>query len=162
MMLDSRDICLRAGTTRMWRDQVGWAGSALGRRACIHLAGRDETAEVELALSPLSDFEDVWAALRQAGIAAAGSQWVPARDLSPGAAEPADPPWPGHRDVPAPPRRRRDIWLILPLACFAIVGLYNLLTPFSKPWNLGRVAGLALFAAVGLMRVRHDRRRRPR
>jgi hypothetical protein len=70
MVLDSRDICLRAGTTRMWRDEAGWAGSALGRRECIHLIGRDETAEVELALSPLSDFEDVWAALRRAGILA--------------------------------------------------------------------------------------------
>lgn len=37
MMLDSRDICLRADTARMWRDEVGWAGSALGRRECIHL-----------------------------------------------------------------------------------------------------------------------------
>src|SRR5215469_1656202 len=69
MMLDSRDICLRAGTARMWRDEVGWAGTALGRRECIRLVGRDETAEVELALSPLSDFEEVWAALRLAGIA---------------------------------------------------------------------------------------------
>ena len=53
----------------MWRDEVGWAGTALGRRECIHLVGRDETAEVELALSPLSNFEEVWAALRRAGIA---------------------------------------------------------------------------------------------
>jgi hypothetical protein len=74
MILDSRDICLRAGTTRMWRDEVGWAGSALGRRECIHLVGRDETAEVELALSPLSGFEEVWAALRRAGIVAAGPE----------------------------------------------------------------------------------------
>jgi len=36
------------------------------------------------------------------------------------------------------------------------------LTPFSEPWNFGHVAGLALFAAVGLMRVRHDRRGRRR
>jgi hypothetical protein len=74
MMLDSRDICLRADTTRMWRDEVGWAGSALGRRECIHLVGRDETAEVELALSPLSDFEEVWAALCRAGTVAASSE----------------------------------------------------------------------------------------
>ena len=73
MMLDSRDICLRAGTARMWRDEAGWAGTAVGRRACIHLVGRDETAAVELALSPLSDVEDAWAALRRAGIAAASS-----------------------------------------------------------------------------------------
>lgn len=39
-------------------------------RQCIHLVGRDETAEVGLALSPLSDFEDVWAALRRAGTVA--------------------------------------------------------------------------------------------
>jgi hypothetical protein len=69
MMLDTRDICLRADTARMWRDEVGWAGTALGRRECIHLVGHDETAEVELALSPLSNFEEVWAALRRAGIA---------------------------------------------------------------------------------------------
>jgi hypothetical protein len=74
MMLDSRDICLRADTTRMWRDEVGWAGSALGRRECIHLVGRDQTAEVELALSPLSNLEEVWAAVRRAGIVAAGSE----------------------------------------------------------------------------------------
>jgi len=75
MVLDSRDICLRADTARMWRDEVGWSGSALGRRACIHLVGRDESAEVELALSPLSNFEDVWAALRRAGIAADGDSF---------------------------------------------------------------------------------------
>lgn len=161
MMLHSRDICLRADTARMWRDEVGWAGSALGRRECVHLVGRDETAEVELALSPLSNFGEVWAALRRAGIAAAGSEWVPAPNLPPGAAEPAYALWPGHRDVPAAPRRRLDIWLTLPLACFVVVGLYTLLTPFSGAWNVGRVAGLALFAAVGLMRVRHDRKRRP-
>jgi hypothetical protein len=74
MMLDSRDICLRADTTRMWRDEVGWAGSDLDRRECIRLVGRDETAEVELALSPLSDFEEVWTALRRAGIVAATSE----------------------------------------------------------------------------------------
>ena len=88
MMLDSRDICLRADTARMWRDEVGWAGSALGRRECIHLVGRDETAEVELALSPLSNVEEVWAALRRAGIVAASSERVPARNLPPRAAEP--------------------------------------------------------------------------
>jgi hypothetical protein len=70
MVFDSRDICLRADTARMWRDEVGWAGTAVGRRECIHLAGRDETAEVKLALSPLSNFEEVWAARCQAGIAA--------------------------------------------------------------------------------------------
>ena len=69
MMLNSRDICLRADTARMWRDEVGWAGTALSRRECIHLVGRDETADVELALGPLSSFEEVWAALRRAGIA---------------------------------------------------------------------------------------------
>lgn len=162
MMLDSRDICLRADTTRMWRDEVGWAGTALGRRECIHLVGRDETAEVELALSPLSSFEEAWAALRRAGIAAASSEWIPARDMAPAAAEPADALWPGHRDAPTAPRRRLDIWLIAPLVCFVVVGLYILLTPFSAAWNVGRVAGLALFAAVGLMRARHDRRGRPR
>lgn len=74
MLLDSRDICLRADTARMWRDEVGWAGSGLGRRECIHLVGRDETAEVELALSPLSNVEEVWAALGRAGVVAAGSE----------------------------------------------------------------------------------------
>jgi hypothetical protein len=74
MGLDSRDICLRADTARMWRDEVGWAGTAAGRRECIHLAARDETAEVELALSPLSSFEEVRAALCQAGIAAASPE----------------------------------------------------------------------------------------
>ena len=71
MVLDSRDVCLRADTARMWRDEVGWAGSALGRRECIHLVGRDETAEVEFALSPLSNVEEAWAALGRAGVAAA-------------------------------------------------------------------------------------------
>ena len=160
MMFDSRDICLRADTARMWRDEVGWAGTALNRRECIHLVGRDETAEVELALSPLSNFEEVWAALRRAGIVAASSEWVPARNLSPRAAEPTDALWPDHRDVPTAPRRLLDIWLILPKARFVIVGLYTLLTPISEAWNVGGLAGLALFAAVGLMRVRHDRRGR--
>jgi hypothetical protein len=74
MVLDSRDICLRADTARMWRDEVGWAGSAIGRRECIHLVGRDETGEVELALSPVSNFEEVWGALRRAGIVATNSE----------------------------------------------------------------------------------------
>ena len=74
MMQDSRDICLRVDTARMWRDKVGWAGTALGRRECIHLVGRDETAEVEVALSPVSNFEEVWAALRRAGIDAVSSE----------------------------------------------------------------------------------------
>jgi hypothetical protein len=69
---------------------------------------------------------------------------------------------PDHRDVPTAPRRRLDIWLILSLVCFVVVGLYTLVTPFSEAWNVGRVAGLALFAAAGLMRVRHDRRGRRR
>jgi len=162
LRLDSRDICLRADTARMWRDEVGWAGTALGRRECIHLVGRDQTGEVELALSPLSNFEEAWAALGRAGITAASSEWVPDQNLPPGAAKPADAPWPDHRDVPAAPRRRPDIWLILPLVCFVVVVLYSALTPFSEAWNVGRVAGLALFAAVALLRVRHDRRRRPR
>ena len=112
------------------------------------------------ALSPLSNFEEVWAALRRAGIVAASSERVPARNLSPGAADPTDALWPDRRDVPTAPRRL-DIWLILPLACFAAVVLYTILTPFSAGWNIGRVAGLAVFAAVALMRVRHDRRGRP-
>jgi hypothetical protein len=73
-VLDSRDICLRADTARMWRDEVGWAGTGLGRRECIRLVGRDETGEVELALSPLPGFGEVWAALGQAGIAVVSSQ----------------------------------------------------------------------------------------
>jgi hypothetical protein len=161
MMLDSRDICLRADTTRMWRDEVGWAGTALGRRECIHLVGRDETAEVELALSPVSNLEEAWAALCRAGIVAAGSEWIPAPNVSPTAPEPADALWPGHRGVPTAPRRL-DIWLILPLVCFVVIGLYTLLTPFSAAWNVGRVAGLALWVVVGVMRVRHERRGRPR
>jgi hypothetical protein len=137
MVLDSRDICLRADTARMWPDEVGWAGSALGSRECIHLVGRDETAEVELALSPLSDFGEAWDALRRAGVVAASS---------------AD---------PTAPRRRLDIWLSLPLVCFVVVGLYMVLAPFSEAWNVGRVGGVALFLAVGRMRARHDRRERP-
>lgn len=73
MVADSRDICLRADTARMWRDEIGWAGSALGRRECIHLAGRDENTEVELAITPLASPGEAWAALRRAGIAAAAS-----------------------------------------------------------------------------------------
>jgi len=74
MVLDSRDICLRADTARMWRDEVGWAGTTVSRRECIHLVGRDETAKVELALSPLSNFEEAWAALCRAGIVAVPSE----------------------------------------------------------------------------------------
>ncbi len=161
MLLNSRDICLRADAARMWRDEVGWAGSALGRRECIHLVGRDETAEVELALSPLCNSEEVWAALRRAGTVAASSEQVPARNLSPRAAESTDALWPDHRDVLAAPRRRLSIWLILPLACFVVVVLYTTLTPFTEAWNIGRVVGPAVFAAVVLMRARHDRKGRP-
>lgn len=62
------------GAARIWQDEVGWAGTGLGRRKCIRLIARDETAEVELALSPLTAFEEAWAALQQAGTTAVGSQ----------------------------------------------------------------------------------------
>ena len=70
--------------------------------------------------------------LRRAGIVAASSEWVPAQNPSAGAAEPTDALWPDHRDVPTALRRRLDIWLILPLVCFVVVGLYTLLTRLSQ------------------------------
>jgi hypothetical protein len=37
MMLERRSFFFSAETATMWRDRVGWAGTALGRKECIRL-----------------------------------------------------------------------------------------------------------------------------
>lgn len=68
MVLESRDVCFRADTAEMWKDNMGLLGGPLRRRDCIRLRGRDETTLVEFALTPESGIEAAWQALTEAGV----------------------------------------------------------------------------------------------
>jgi hypothetical protein len=68
MMLESRDIVMSAQNASMQIDRIGWAGTPIGRRECIHISGRDDKGSVELAISPESDLESAWQALLDAGV----------------------------------------------------------------------------------------------
>jgi hypothetical protein len=68
MMAASRDVCFRADTAEMWKDNMGLLGGPLRRKDCIRLRGRDETGFVEFALTPESGIEAAWQALAEAGV----------------------------------------------------------------------------------------------
>lgn len=109
MMLQTRDVCLVAATTSMWHDEIGWAGTALGQRECIHLLGKDETSEVELALTAIENLGATWAALVQSGVQVAGA----------GAA----------LDQKQSGSRRIRPWTVIPIIVFIVAGLIWFLTP---------------------------------
>jgi hypothetical protein len=70
MMLNSRDLVIQSIGARMWLDKVGWAGTPLGSKACIRVAGRDQRSRrVELALSPRDGLNNAWQALLSSGVA---------------------------------------------------------------------------------------------
>jgi hypothetical protein len=68
MMLESRDIVMSAENASMQLDKIGWAGTPIGLRECIHISGRDDNGSVELAISAESDLESAWQALLDAGV----------------------------------------------------------------------------------------------
>lgn len=65
-----RQVVVNAANAKMSVDRIGWAGTALDRKRCIHIVGRDQVGEIELALSPDSDFDAAWEALERAGVEA--------------------------------------------------------------------------------------------
>ena len=69
MMLDSRDLVIESNCAAMWLDDVGWAGTPIGRKRSIHIAGRDQAGgQVELALSLRDGLEQAWQALLNSGV----------------------------------------------------------------------------------------------
>jgi len=83
MLLESRDFLMPAAQAVMHRDQVGWGGTALGRRDCIAIQGRDDKGRwVRFAISPEDGIGGAWDALRTAGVAVVGQEQ---RASSPGA-----------------------------------------------------------------------------
>lgn len=69
MKLESRHLVLRSRSATMWLDEIGWAGTRLGRKECIHVAAEHEGRSVELALSPRDGLDDAWQALLASGVA---------------------------------------------------------------------------------------------
>lgn len=67
MLLESRDICIPATTSTMWLDTVGWAGTPLMERRCIHLFGIDDRGRLEIAVTPEDEMKATWEALLRAG-----------------------------------------------------------------------------------------------
>jgi hypothetical protein len=68
MMLESRHLVIRSETTTMWLDRVGWAGTWLGRKDCIHLLAKDEKGSIEVALTPRDGLQRAWQALMDSGV----------------------------------------------------------------------------------------------
>lgn len=68
MMLESRDLVIEAGSATMWPDKVGWAGTRLDRKECIHVVGRDQRGRVEVAISPRDGIRGAWQALLASGV----------------------------------------------------------------------------------------------
>jgi hypothetical protein len=70
--LESRQVTVQSSEATMWIDKIGWAGTPLGRRECIHVAGRDQRRRIDLALSPQDGLGDAWQALLTSGVALRG------------------------------------------------------------------------------------------
>lgn len=69
MMLESRTLFLDARKATMWVDEVGFGGTPLHRKKCIRLVGgTPQDAQIEVALSPDTDFDQTWQALIDAGV----------------------------------------------------------------------------------------------
>jgi hypothetical protein len=69
MMLNSRDLVLQSTGATMWLDKVGWAGTPLGSKACIRVAGRDQRGRhIEFALNPRDGLQNAWQALVDSGV----------------------------------------------------------------------------------------------
>ena len=59
---------LSEGTT-MWRDQVGWDGSPVGKSDCIRLHGSDGVRIRDWAVTPKdASVDELWDALDEAGV----------------------------------------------------------------------------------------------
>lgn len=69
LRLESRDLVISSEGATMWLDKVGWAGTPLDRKDCIHVSGRDQRGRrVEVALSPQDGLQVAWQALVDSGV----------------------------------------------------------------------------------------------
>lgn len=60
---------MRTSDATMWRDRVGWAGTAIGRQECIRLHGFDGRRARDWAVTPReSSIEEVWQVLLGVGV----------------------------------------------------------------------------------------------
>jgi hypothetical protein len=60
---------MRTSDATMWRDQVGWAGTPLGRQECIRLRGFDGRRARDWAVAPREySVEEVWQVLLGVGV----------------------------------------------------------------------------------------------
>ena|SRR2546421_2110884 len=66
---ESRDLVIPSDSATMWLDKVGWAGTRLNRKECIHVTGRDQRGRVvEFAISPKGGHREAWQALLDSGV----------------------------------------------------------------------------------------------
>jgi hypothetical protein len=68
MKLESRDLVIQSDGATMWLDKVGWAGTRLNQKECIHVLGRDRRGRVEVAISPTDGLSEAWQALLDSGV----------------------------------------------------------------------------------------------
>jgi hypothetical protein len=70
--LESRDLTFESSTATMRFDRIGWAGTPIDRKNCIHLFVVDGRGRrVELALTPKVGLRAAWDALLGSGVQAA-------------------------------------------------------------------------------------------
>lgn len=71
MLLESRDLTFESSTATMRLGRVGWAGTPIDRKNCIHLTAHDDRGRrTELALTPKSGLQAAWEALLGSGVQA--------------------------------------------------------------------------------------------
>jgi len=72
MLLESRRFVIQSHDAVMRRDWIGWAGTPVNRKRCIHVAARDQKGRrIELALTPDDGLENAWKALLDSGVSRA-------------------------------------------------------------------------------------------
>jgi hypothetical protein len=62
------EIVLSISTTVMWPEHTRSGGLGAPAKDCIILAGEDAGQDTNVTLDPLGHFDDVWNALRRAGV----------------------------------------------------------------------------------------------
>jgi len=69
MLLESRHFVIQSDDAVMWHDRIGWAGTPVNRKGCIHVAGCDQKGRrIELALTPEDGPGNAWQALLDSGV----------------------------------------------------------------------------------------------
>jgi hypothetical protein len=69
MSLEPRDWVIESAKASMRFDKVGWGGTPIDRRDCIHVTARDEKGRrIEFALSPEGGAQPAWDALAKSGV----------------------------------------------------------------------------------------------